>query len=136
MHTSEILDAAETAALLHAEAETIMQLARSGTLPGTRIGKAWIFLREDVMAFLREQIARDTAERRRLQAALAPCAVMLAPPSRRSRRTVVPPLPDLPPVRPNTSPQAVSQITAAQAGIAQQHPQIPVAGNLGNQHVR
>lgn len=96
MPTSEILDAAETAALLHAEAETILQLARNGSLPGTRIGKAWIFLREDVMAFLKEQIARDTAERRRLQATLSPCAAMVAPPSRNSRRTTLPPLPTLP----------------------------------------
>lgn len=95
MHIPEILDAAETAALLHAEAETILQLARNGTLPGTRIGKAWIFLREDVMAFLKEQITRDTAERRRLQASLSPYAVMVTPPSRKSRRTTLPPLPTL-----------------------------------------
>lgn len=101
MSTPEILDAAETAALLHAEAETIMQLARNGTLPGTRIGKVWIFLREDVMVFLKEQIARDTAERRRLQDTLAPCAVMVAPPSRKSRRTTLPPLP---PCQPPSSP--------------------------------
>lgn len=96
MHTPEILDAAETAALLHAEAETILQLARNGTLPGTRIGKAWIFLREDVMAFLKEQIAKDTSDRRRLQSTRSPCAVMVAPPSRKSRRTTLPPLPTLP----------------------------------------
>ncbi|RJG01379.1 helix-turn-helix domain-containing protein [Noviherbaspirillum sedimenti] len=63
MLSPEILDAAQTAALLHAEAETILQLARNGTLPGTRIGKAWIFLREDVMAFLKEQMYEEASRR-------------------------------------------------------------------------
>nr|WP_307727931.1 helix-turn-helix domain-containing protein [Massilia terrae] len=52
------------AALFGAEPETVAQYARTGELPGTRIGKGWIFLREDALAFLRQRIARDTAVRR------------------------------------------------------------------------
>ena len=95
MTTPETLDIAEAAALLRAEAETIMQLARKGVLPGTRIGKSWVFLREDVIAFLKEQISKDTEERRRRHASLSPCAIVVATP-RKSRRTALPVLPDLP----------------------------------------
>lgn len=93
MFIPETLDVAEAAALLRAEPETIMQLARKGALPGARIGKSWVFLREDVIAFLKEQVSRDTEERRRRQA--EPSAIILAAP-RKSRRTVLPSLPDLP----------------------------------------
>lgn len=95
MLTQETLDAAEAAALLRAEPETIMQLARQGALPGTRIGKSWVFLREDVLAFLKEQIAKDTAERRGRQAE-RPHTAIVVPAPRKSRRTVLPALPDLP----------------------------------------
>lgn len=96
MLTAETLGVAEAAALLRAEPETIMQLARKGALPGTRIGKSWVFLREDVIAFLKEQVTKDTDERRRRNAQTSAHAVVVATP-RKSRRTVLPALPDLPP---------------------------------------
>ncbi len=90
----DILGVEEAAALLRAEASTIMQLARRGDLPGTRIGKSWVFLRGDVMAFLRQRIATDTEERRRLSSkAIVASAV---PSVRPSRRTTLPILPALP----------------------------------------
>jgi excisionase family DNA binding protein len=91
----DTLDVAEAAALLRAEPETIMQLARKGALPGTRIGKSWVFLRDDVMAFLKERISRDTAERRRRHAEGSAGAILVARP-RKSRRTALPALPALP----------------------------------------
>ncbi|WP_420475252.1 helix-turn-helix domain-containing protein [Noviherbaspirillum sp. ST9] len=103
MLTAETLDVAEAAALLRAESETIMQLARKGALPGTRIGKSWVFLREDVIAFLKEQVTKDTEERRRRNAQTSARAVVVATP-RKSRRTVLPALPDLPP-SPTKSPK-------------------------------
>lgn len=60
----ETLDLESVAALFQAEPDTVAQYARTGELPGTRIGKGWIFLREDALAFLRERIARDTAARK------------------------------------------------------------------------
>jgi excisionase family DNA binding protein len=102
MLSPEILDADETAALLRVEAGTIMQLARKGELPGTRIGKSWVFLREDVMAFLKEQIVRDTESRRRHHASQAAGAVIVSKPHH-GRRTALPALPDLsPPTLPHS----------------------------------
>ena len=81
MSVPETLDVAEAAALLRAEAETIMQLAHKGELPGTRIGKSWVFLREDVLSFLKYQITKDTAERRRQRISVTPVAVCISPPA-------------------------------------------------------
>lgn len=97
----EILDVAEAAALLRAEPETIMQLARKGALPGTRIGKSGVFLHEDVITFLKEQISRNTEERRRRHAEGSACAILVARP-RKSRRTVLPALPALPTAAPGS----------------------------------
>jgi hypothetical protein len=60
-------DLAAVAAFLHVEPATVAQCARTGELPGTRIGQGWVFLREDVLAFLHQRIAADTAERRSKQ---------------------------------------------------------------------
>jgi hypothetical protein len=62
--TSETMDIQEVAAFCRAEPETIAQYARSGTLPGTKMGKGWVFLRDDVVGFLRERIADETKMRR------------------------------------------------------------------------
>jgi len=91
MTEPETLGAEEAAALLHAECATVMQYARKGQLPGTRIGKSWVFLREDVIAFLRAQIAADTEARRRQAETPAPLAVALSRRPGARRRT----LPDL-----------------------------------------
>ena len=94
----ETLGIEEAAALLRADTSTVMQFARRGDLPGTRIGKGWVFLREDVMAFLRQQIAIDTEERRR-QASRAAIATSV-PAASHSRRSKLPVLPALPVPRP------------------------------------
>ena len=96
--TNETLGVEEAAALLRAEAATVMQYARRGELPGTRIGKAWVFMRADVIAFLRSQIAADTDARRR-HASRAILAVAV-PPLRDGRRRLPPVLPDLPAIEP------------------------------------
>jgi excisionase family DNA binding protein len=94
MNADVTLDTSEVAALLRAESETVLQLARTGELPGTRIGKSWVFLREDVIAFLKERITKDTMERRHHHASIAPFAIAF-PVRKTSRRTVLPPLPDI-----------------------------------------
>ncbi|WP_254215859.1 helix-turn-helix domain-containing protein [Burkholderia multivorans] len=40
-----------------------MKLAQQGHIVGARIGRAWVFLEDDVVAFLREQAQRQTLER-------------------------------------------------------------------------
>ena len=92
--TSETLHIAEAAALLHADAETVMQFARRGELPGARIGRSWVFLREDVIAFLKAKIATETEARRRRSETVPALAVAIAVSAGRRRREL-PRLPDL-----------------------------------------
>ncbi|WP_244113507.1 helix-turn-helix domain-containing protein [Burkholderia cepacia] len=40
-----------------------MKLAQRGDIVGARIGRAWVFLEDDVVAFLREQAQQQTLER-------------------------------------------------------------------------
>ncbi len=94
MSNQETLGVSEAAAILLAENETVMQFARRGDLPGTRIGKSWVFIREDVLAFLRSRIAQDTLERRHHHAK-TPLAIAVERPKRK-RRTEVPVLPAWP----------------------------------------
>jgi excisionase family DNA binding protein len=95
MNGDEILDVVEASTLLRADPETVLQFARKGQLPGTRIGKSWVFLREDVIGFLKGQIARDTEERRRRQTPVSADAV-LVPILTNKRRRQLPALPALP----------------------------------------
>ncbi|MDQ1835526.1 helix-turn-helix domain-containing protein [Massilia scottii] len=93
MATEETLGVTEAAALLHAEHETVLLYARRGELPGTRIGKSWVFMREDVLAFLRKQISADTEARRRNNE--KPPAALAHPAPRRGRRKQIPELPSV-----------------------------------------
>ena len=90
----ETLDIKEAAALMKAHADTVQQLARSGELPGTKVGKAWVFFRSDVLAYLRKAIDDDTEKRRRnIRSSITMCHVIVEPP--RGRRRPLPVLPDL-----------------------------------------
>jgi excisionase family DNA binding protein len=53
----EVLTANEAAALLRVSTKTVLSLARGGSLPGEKVGRAWRFVRSDVLAFVRG--ARD-----------------------------------------------------------------------------
>jgi hypothetical protein len=93
---NETLDLHGVAALCKAEAETIAHYARSGELPGTKMGKSWVFLRDDVITFLRKRIAEET-EARRVKNTDADesvqSAAVLIRRKPKTRRTVLPELP-------------------------------------------
>lgn len=93
MDENETLGIEEVATLLRAESETVMLYARRGELPGARIGKSWVFLRDDVLSFLRDQIAADTDARRKAKLKPPPALAVALP---RSRRRPIVPLPGLP----------------------------------------
>ena len=50
------LNLEETARFLKVHTETISRLAKTGQLPGAKIGRAWVFLEEDLVEYLRDQI--------------------------------------------------------------------------------
>ena len=49
----EVLTADEAAALLRVSTKTVLALARAGSLPGEKVGRAWRFVRSDVLDYVR-----------------------------------------------------------------------------------
>ena len=92
MDAQDTLDAAGAAAVLHADAETVLLLARRGELPGAKIGKSWVFLRADVLDFLRDRVRRDTAQRLQAIAERQLPAAVLTPARRPRQRRAIPDL--------------------------------------------
>lgn len=50
---AEVLTAEEAARLLRVSTKTVLALARQGALPGEKVGRAWRFVRSDLLAHLR-----------------------------------------------------------------------------------
>jgi excisionase family DNA binding protein len=48
----EVLTTEEAADLLRVSTKTVLALARDGSLPGTKVGRAWRFLRADLVAYV------------------------------------------------------------------------------------
>lgn len=51
---AEVLTADEAADLLRVSTRTVLALARDGALPGTKVGRAWRFLRTDLVAYVHD----------------------------------------------------------------------------------
>lgn len=49
----EVLTTDEAASLLRVSTKTVLALARDGALPGEKVGRAWRFLRSDVLTLVR-----------------------------------------------------------------------------------
>jgi excisionase family DNA binding protein len=49
----EVLTAGEAADLLRVSTKTLLALAREGTIPGGKVGRAWRFVRTDLLGYLR-----------------------------------------------------------------------------------
>lgn len=58
---AEVLTADEAANLLRVSTKTILTLARDGVLPGEKVGRAWRFLRADLLAYLRGERPRKAS---------------------------------------------------------------------------
>lgn len=59
------LNVEECASFLHVNATTVAELAGSGLLPGAKIGRAWIFLEDDLIEYVRSEVKRQQSERQR-----------------------------------------------------------------------
>ena len=58
---AEVLTADEAAELLRVSTKTVLALARQGALPGEKVGRAWRFVRADLLGYLRGQTRRRGA---------------------------------------------------------------------------
>ena len=50
---TEVLTADEAAELLRVSTKTVLALARAGALPGEKVGRAWRFVRADLLDYVR-----------------------------------------------------------------------------------
>ena len=57
IHFEPLLDTREAAALLGIHPKTLQKLARSGKVPGVRIGKSWAFRASALDGWLKTQLA-------------------------------------------------------------------------------
>ncbi|WP_373987820.1 helix-turn-helix domain-containing protein [Duganella sp. BuS-21] len=96
METDVTLDVDQAAAMLHADRETVLNVARRGELPGTKIGKSWVFLRSNVLDYLKLRIEADTARRKQVAAATHAAVAVAVTSPQHHRRTKLPTLPTLP----------------------------------------
>jgi excisionase family DNA binding protein len=51
----DVLDGREVAKLLHLPISTVLEYARRGLLPGHKLGRRWIFLRDEIEAAVRDR---------------------------------------------------------------------------------
>ena len=49
---AEVLTTEEAADLLRVSTKTVLTFARDGVLPGTKVGRAWRFLRVDLVEYV------------------------------------------------------------------------------------
>lgn len=77
----------ECAEFLKIERNFALTLAGNGTLPGAKIGRAWVFLEEDVVEYLRA----ETRKQMRVRQVIAPVEEALAASVARNAPTPVSP---------------------------------------------
>lgn len=112
------LDIFECADFLKIDRTTALKLAGEGELPGARIGRAWVFLEDDLVEYLRAKARQQAAERmaetrtnKTLQAASKrnppDTLITLNSDKRRAKRLTMSDLPELD-----------RQVGSAQVGVA------------------
>jgi excisionase family DNA binding protein len=85
----ETINSEECAEIMKCTAERVEEMARAGEIPGLKIGRNWLFVRGDLLAWLAEK-AREEAQVRRMKR--QPHAPL---PMARPRRQTPPALPTL-----------------------------------------
>jgi hypothetical protein len=60
MRTFDLIECAD---FLKVDRNTAMKLAGTGELPGAKIGRAWVFLEDDVVSFLRKKSQEQSLAR-------------------------------------------------------------------------
>ncbi|MGJ8619641.1 MAG: helix-turn-helix domain-containing protein [Methylophilaceae bacterium] len=58
---NESLNLEEAAAFLHLHTMTLLRRAQSGEIPGAKIGKRWVFLRLDLIEYVRSQYSQQAS---------------------------------------------------------------------------
>ncbi len=89
---TDTIDATQCAELLLCTPEQVEALARDGDIPGLKLGRSWLFIRADLLAYLAERARAEAQDRRARRAAPAQGGSNVQP----IRKTRRPPPPALP----------------------------------------
>lgn len=92
---ADVIDSEQCAELLKCTPEQVEVLAREGEIPGFKIGRNWLFIRADLLAYLAERARAEAQERRQKRAAPAQGPSNVQP--IKPRRNTPPALPMVPP---------------------------------------
>lgn len=94
MKTYDIHEAAD---FLKVDRSTALELANAGTLPGAKVGRAWVFMEEELLNYLRDVTRKQTQERRAQAEAWSALRISQQGPTRHctSRRRTPANLPEL-----------------------------------------
>lgn len=89
------LDIDECAEFLKINRTTASEMAATGELPGAKIGRAWVFLEDDLVEYLRNKVRQQQRERQEDVRPKTTDALTIYPTIQRNqkRRNVPPPLP-------------------------------------------
>ncbi|WEM00992.1 MULTISPECIES: helix-turn-helix domain-containing protein [Delftia] len=63
MSNTDTLNLREAADILKVHVKTAEDMAREGTIPAAKIGRAYVFMRRDVVRFAEQAINKQTADR-------------------------------------------------------------------------
>ena len=66
--SQEVLDGRAVAELLHLPHSTVLEFARRGVIPAHKLGRRWLFLRDEVDAAVRAAPANPISEATRMPA--------------------------------------------------------------------
>ena len=94
MKTYDIHEAAD---FLKVDRSTALELANGGTLPGAKVGRAWVFMEDELLNYLRDITRKQTQERRAQAEACSALRISQQGPTRHctSGRRTPPNLPEL-----------------------------------------
>lgn len=59
----QTLNTVEAASVLKVHRKTVEDLINNGTIPAAKIGRSWVMLERDVLAYVTNQISQQTAKR-------------------------------------------------------------------------
>ena len=59
----DTLNVTQAADLLQVHPNTVFKLVEAGAIPAAKVGRAYVMLHRDVLAYVENQIIRQTAER-------------------------------------------------------------------------
>jgi excisionase family DNA binding protein len=62
MDTPSTLNLGQAAAYLHVHEQTLLKLARAGAVPAAKVGRAWVFIDVDLLAYIRAKYRQQVVQ--------------------------------------------------------------------------